>query len=103
KLTGGKRALNRELETKARAVAGIKGYITNRLDLTAEQVIAAYHQLWHVEKALVASRGRCKCGTGVGSAQEDQFLEWKDYARAETSIAYRGAARPDRCRVRPGG
>jgi hypothetical protein len=56
KLTGGKRALNRELEANARAVAGIKGYITNRLDLTPEQVIAAYHQLWHVEKAFRMSK-----------------------------------------------
>jgi hypothetical protein len=56
KLTGGKRAINRELEVKARAVAGIKGYITNRLDLDPEQVIAAYHQLWHVEKAFRMSK-----------------------------------------------
>jgi len=44
------------LEAKARAIAGIKGYITNRLDLTAEQTIAAYHQLWHVEKAFRMSK-----------------------------------------------
>lgn len=56
KLTGGTRAVNRELEAKTRAVAGIKGYVTNRLDLTAEQVISAYHQLWHVEKAFRMSK-----------------------------------------------
>jgi hypothetical protein len=56
RLTGGKRALNRDLEAKARAVAGIKGYISNRLDLTPEQTIAAYHQLWHVEKAFRMSK-----------------------------------------------
>lgn len=55
-ITGGKRSLNTELEAKARAIAGIKGYITNRLDLSAEQTIAAYHQLWHVEKAFRMSK-----------------------------------------------
>ena len=60
KLTGGTRSLNRDLEAKTRAVAGIKGYITNRLDLTAEQTIAAYHQLWHVEKAFRMSKSDLK-------------------------------------------
>jgi hypothetical protein len=35
KLTGATKAVNRQLETKARALAGLKGYVTN-LDTTAE-------------------------------------------------------------------
>jgi transposase len=54
-LTGGVRQINRPLETKARALAGLKSYITN-LDATAEFVIDAYHQLWHVEKAFRMSK-----------------------------------------------
>lgn len=56
KLTGGKRSVNRELEAKARALAGYKGYITNIEHPTAEQVIGAYHQLWHVEKSFRMSK-----------------------------------------------
>ena len=51
-LTGGTRSVNRELEEKARALAGIKGYVTNLAacpdgtPVTAEFVISAYHQLF---------------------------------------------------------
>ena len=47
-LTGGTRTVNRDLETKVRALAGWKPYVTN-LDAGAEFVIGAHHQLWHVE------------------------------------------------------
>ena len=56
KLTGGNRAVNRDLEAKARAVAGLKAYITNLPDPTPEFVIGAYHQLWHVEKSFRMSK-----------------------------------------------
>ena len=45
KLTGATKTVNRNLETKARALAGLKGYTTNLTDQTAEFVIGAYHQL----------------------------------------------------------
>jgi len=51
KLTDATKSVNRELEAKARALAGIKGYVTNIADPTSEQVIDAYHQLFHIEKA----------------------------------------------------
>jgi hypothetical protein len=41
KLTGGTRTINRDLESKARALAGFKAYITNIA--TPEFVIGAYH------------------------------------------------------------
>jgi hypothetical protein len=45
------RTVNRELEAKARALAGTKGYVTNIADPTPEQVIEAYHQLFQIEKS----------------------------------------------------
>lgn len=56
KLTGGDKTVNRELEAKARAVAGLKAYITNMSDPSPEFVIGAYHQLWHVEKSFRMSK-----------------------------------------------
>src|SRR5690606_8962735 len=49
KLTGATKTVNRTLEAKARALAGLKGYVTN-LDTTAEFVIDAYHRLFQIEK-----------------------------------------------------
>ncbi len=56
-LAGGTRAVNRELEEKARSLAGLKGYVTNLrtcpdgTPVTAEFVIGAYHQLFQIEKS----------------------------------------------------
>ena len=58
KLTGGDKSVNRVLEAKARALAGLKGYVTN-LDpkvADSEFVIGAYHQLWHIEKSFRMSK-----------------------------------------------
>jgi hypothetical protein len=43
-----KKQLNQKLIDKAKALAGVKGYVTN-LDIPDEQLIANYHQLFHVE------------------------------------------------------
>jgi hypothetical protein len=57
RLSGGTRTVNRELEEKARTLAGLKGYITNLracpdgTPVTAEFVIGAYHQLFQIEKS----------------------------------------------------
>jgi len=56
RLTGGERSVNRELEDKARALAGLKGYITNLPDPDPKQVIEAYHQLWRIEKTFRMSK-----------------------------------------------
>jgi transposase len=56
-LSGGTRSVNRELEEKARALAGLKGYVTSLracpdgTPVTAEFVIGAYHQLFQIEKS----------------------------------------------------
>jgi transposase len=51
--------LNQKLVDKAKALAGIKGYVTN-LDVPDEQVIASYHQLWHVEQSFRMSKSDLK-------------------------------------------
>ena len=57
RLSGGTRTVNRELEDKARALAGLKGYVTNLracpdgTPVTPEFVIGAYHQLFQIEKS----------------------------------------------------
>jgi hypothetical protein len=56
-LDGATKSVNRELEAKARALAGIKGYVTNLAacpdgtPVTAEFVIGAYHRLFEIEKS----------------------------------------------------
>ena len=56
KLAGGQRSVNRELEAKARALAGLKAYITNLPDPTPEFVIGAYGRLWRIEKSFRMSK-----------------------------------------------
>jgi hypothetical protein len=55
-LSGGEKSVNRELERKARTLAGWKSYITNITAPTPEFVIGAYHQLWHIEKSFRMSK-----------------------------------------------
>jgi len=61
-LTGGTRSVNRELEDKARALAGIRGYLTNLAacpdgtPVTAGFVIGAYHRLSEIEKSFRMSK-----------------------------------------------
>jgi len=56
KLTGGDKTVNRELEAKARALAGFKAYITNIENPSPEFVIGSYHPLWHIEKSFRMSK-----------------------------------------------
>ena len=55
-LTGAKKSINRDLEAKARALAGLKGYVTNLDNPTSAFVLGAYHQLWQVEKSFRMSK-----------------------------------------------
>jgi Transposase DDE domain len=63
-LTGGTRTVNRGLEAKARALAGLKGYVTNLEAATPEFVLGAYHQMWQIEHSFRMSktdlRARCR-------------------------------------------
>jgi hypothetical protein len=56
KLSGATKTVNRDLEAKARALAGLKGYTTNLTGAGAEFVIDAYHQLWRIEKSFRMSK-----------------------------------------------
>ena len=55
-LTGETKSVNRDLEAKARALAGWKGYTTNLTGQTAQFVIDAYHRLWRIEKSFRMSK-----------------------------------------------
>jgi Transposase DDE domain len=55
-LFGGTKKVNRTLEAKARALAGLKGYVTNLDGVTAEFVIGAYHRLFQIEKSFRMSK-----------------------------------------------
>ena len=55
-LSGGDKSVNRELEAKARTLAGWKSYITNIANPSPEFVIGAYHQLWRIEKSFRMSK-----------------------------------------------
>jgi hypothetical protein len=67
-LSGGTRSVNRALVDKARALAGIKGYVTSLracpdgTPVTAEFVIGAYHQLFQIEKAFRMAKSACRPG-----------------------------------------
>lgn len=50
KLDGATKKINRDLEAKARALAGFKAYLTNIDDPTPERVIGAYQNLYKIEK-----------------------------------------------------
>ena len=56
RLTGATKSVNRALEAKNRALAGIKGYITNLPDPDPEFVINAYSRLLNVEKSFRMSK-----------------------------------------------
>jgi transposase len=56
KITGGARSVNRALETKARVLAGIKGYVTNLPNPDPDTVIGAYHRLFQIEKSFRMSK-----------------------------------------------
>jgi len=61
-LDGAVKSVNRELEAKARDLAGLKGYVTNLAacpdgtPVTPEFVIGSYHQLFEIEKSFRMSK-----------------------------------------------
>ena len=61
-LDGAVKSVNRELEAKARDLAGLKGYVTNLAScpdgtpVTADFVIGSCHELWNIEKSFRMSK-----------------------------------------------
>lgn len=63
------KSLNLDLIAKARALAGIKGYVTN-LKTRPESVITAYHQLFQVEKSFRMAKSDLKARPVFHQTQE---------------------------------
>lgn len=59
KIEGAKRKINHALVAEAKRRGGIKGYLTD-LDIPAQKVIDAYHQLFQVEKSFRMSKSDLK-------------------------------------------
>ncbi len=57
-VTTKKKQLNQNLIDKAKALVGIKGYVTNLpiAEASNAKVVAYYHQLWHVEQSFRMSK-----------------------------------------------
>jgi transposase len=61
-LDGAVKSVNRELEARARDLAGLKRYVTNLAacpdgtPVTPEFVIGSYHELWNIEKSFRMSK-----------------------------------------------
>jgi hypothetical protein len=56
RLSGASKSVNRALETKNRALAGLKGYTTNLPNPDPHQVISAYSRLLNIEKSFRMSK-----------------------------------------------
>lgn len=52
--------LNTENVTKSQFLEGLKGYLTNAVSLTDEEIISKYSQLWQVEKSFRISKSDLK-------------------------------------------
>jgi len=55
-LSGATRSINRDLEKRARTLAGWKDYVTNLPNPDPETVISAYHRLYNIEKSFRMSK-----------------------------------------------
>lgn len=55
-LSGATWSINRDLEKRARTLAGWKGYVTNLPNPDPETVISAYHRLYNIEKSFRMSK-----------------------------------------------
>jgi transposase len=58
KTSNGDKTLDEASLARARRLAGLKGYVTNipAEQITAGEVIASYHDLWHVEQSFRMSK-----------------------------------------------
>ena len=70
-LSGATRSINRDLEKRARTLAGWKGYVTNLPNPDPETVISAYHRLNTTSRSPLRMsksdlRARPICHQGVG-------------------------------------
>jgi hypothetical protein len=64
KTTDGTTLLDEAALARARALVGLKGYVSNipAALMPADEVIASYHDLWHVEQSFPCRRPTCAPG-----------------------------------------
>jgi hypothetical protein len=66
KVRGDDRTLDEANLARAQSLIGLKGYVTNVpvTVMPAAEVIAKYHDLWHVEKSFRMSKSDLRCAGG---------------------------------------
>ncbi|TCM35132.1 DDE family transposase [Kribbella sp. VKM Ac-2568] len=86
KTTNGSRTLDEAALTRARRLAGLKGYVTNiGADvMPAGEVIASYHDLWHVEQSFRMSKTDLRA--------RPMFHHTKDAIEAHLTIVFTALA-----------
>jgi hypothetical protein len=86
KTTNGNKTLDEASLTRARRLAGLKGYVTNiSTDLMpAREVIASYHDLWHVEQSFRMSKTDLRA--------RPMFHHTKDAIEAHLTIVFAALA-----------
>lgn len=84
RLNGGDRTVNRDLEIKARTLAGWKAYATNTDSPTPDFVIGSYHQLWRIEKSFRMSKSDL--------AARPIFHHLEDSIRAHLAVVFAALA-----------
>jgi Transposase DDE domain len=86
KTAGGARALDEKALARARRLAGLKGYVTN-IPVTVmppDEVIACYHDLWHVEQSFRMSK--------TDLAATLMFVRTRDAIEAHLTIVFTALA-----------
>jgi hypothetical protein len=86
KIAGGARTIDEKALARARRLAGLKGYVTN-IPLTlmpAAEVIASYHDLWHVEQSFRMSK--------TDLAARPMFHRTRDAIEAHLTIVFTALA-----------
>jgi len=56
----GRYELNQTLIQKSKALEGLKGYVTNAINLTDKEIVQKYQELWQIEKAFRMSKSDLK-------------------------------------------
>jgi hypothetical protein len=94
KITGATKGPEWALVERARQLAGLKGYVTNLPTTTMDgaAVIAAYHDLWHVQSFRMTKsdlRARPCSTTNATPRTAPHFLTDTEACRSSTSNASR--------------
>ena len=85
-VSGDQRSLDQDSLDRARALIGLKGYVTNidAATMPASEVIAKYHELWHVERSFRMSK--------TDLAARPIFARLRDSIEAHLTIVFASLA-----------